>query len=438
VVLTLLAAAKDRRLVVCVGAGVSIAEDACLPSGAKLGQLLDARLQGRLEGYVSPDDVCDLIAVADNAVQLAGGLESLQPEILELADFKRATPNYGHQVLGLLLAEGALTALSWNWDSCIERSVSGELLDVARTKEDMENLPNTQLAKVHGCATMPPTLLITSEQLTKPPVWTDQMFAERIRGSVMVFIGIGDVADYAQRRLQQLLDEFSPPDVRVVSRSIRTSWTESRWATVLPELPEEKRIEEDADVFLDALARAWARELLEHLHTDCAAMSDELKAGVERVIDAVGQLSSVRLLRWCRASVDRPSPGESAVRAQNTGDVMLAAGVLAATSDAPVHTPRPACCSIGDNSLELLVMRDRANASDVKREARRRAEELASSNQVPGGTVRFLVGGTVVGGLDSDTDDVLAGPEDPTDIVVGPHASRITYLKASAVLEQAA
>jgi SIR2-like domain len=440
VALTLLAAAKNRRLVVCLGAGVSIAEDAGLPSGAQLGERLDARLLGRLEGYVSPDDARDLIAVADNAVQPAGGLEALQTEILELADFKKATPNYGHQVLGLLLAEGALTALSWNWDNCIERSLSGELLEVARTNEDMRNLPHPHLAKVHGCATMPPTLLITSEQLMTPPVWTDQMFAERIRGSVMVFIGVGDVADYAHRRIQQLLDEFSPPDVRVVSRSIKTAWAESRWATVLPELPDDKRIEADADVFLDALARAWARELVERLRADSAGMSVELKTGVERLIEAVCQLSSVDLLRWCRACVDRPSTGDSAIRAQNTGDVMLAAGVLASTSDAPIRIPRAASCSIGDDPLELLVLYDRANAPDVQREARRRAQDLASRNQVSGGAVRFLVGGTVVGGLgrDAEIGDVLAGIDDPTDIVDGPHASRISYLRASAVLEQAA
>ena len=441
VVLALLAAAKDRKLVLCVGAGLSLAADACLPSGARLGELLDERLHGRLDGYESPEDPRNLIAVADAAAQLVDGLEALQAEVLELADFKTATPNYGHQALALLLAEGALTALSWNWDSCIERSLpAGELLEVARTKDDAKNLAEPQLAKVHGCATMRPTLLITSEQLDKPPVWTEQTFAERIRGSVMVFVGIGDVADYAKRRIKDLLDEFSPPDVRVVSPSIKQKWDESVWAELLPALPEARRIEEDADSFLDDLARAWARELTDRVQADRANVKAEVRAGVDRVLDAIGRLTAVDLIRWCRASIIRPEMGTSAVRAPNTGDVLLAAGVLAAGADGSVDVPRPACCSIGDEVVELLTLRDRASASDVQREARRRAEELSSREHLPEGTVRFLIGGTVLGALSEfgEPADVLAGRIDPEDVVDGPQGVPITYLKASTVLEEAA
>src|SRR4051794_10105700 len=204
--------------------------------------MLDERLDGRLDGYVRPDDVRNLIAVADAAVVPASGLEALQVEVLQLARFTNAVPNYGHQAIALLLVEGALTALSWNWDTCIERAAGGELQQVARTQADMEELGNTRLAKVHGCATMRRTLLITSEQLTNPPVWADHAFQERIRGSAVVFIGIGDVADYAQRRLRQLLEELAPLDVRVVSPSIGEGWDSSMWSELLPELEEERRV----------------------------------------------------------------------------------------------------------------------------------------------------------------------------------------------------
>lgn len=440
-VLAVLAAAKDGKLVLCVGAGLSVAADACLPTGARLGELLDERLNGRLAGYESPQDPKNLIAVADAAADLVDGLAALQAEVLELADFKTASPNYGHQALALLLAEGALTALSWNWDTCIERSIpAGELLEVARTNDDADNLAQPQLAKVHGCATMRPTLLITSEQLDKAPVWTEQAFAERIRGSAMVFVGIGDVADYAKRRIKDLLDEFSPPDVRVVSQSIKRSWLESVWAELLPSLPEARRIEEDADSFLDDLARAWARELTDRDRADSAGVRAGVRAGVNRVLDAVGELTAVDLIQWCRASIIRPEMGASAVRATNTGDVVLAAGVLAAHADRSVNVPRPACCAIGDELIELLVLRDRASAADVQREARRRAEELSSKEYLPEGRVRFLIGGTVVGALSEsgETPDVLAGPIDPEDVVDGPQGVPISYLKASAVLEEAA
>lgn len=441
VALELLALAKAGRLVVCVGAGLSMAQDARLPSGTRLGELLDQRLQGRLRGYQSPANPGDLIAVADNAVALVNGVRALQAEVLELAYFTTATPNYGHQALALLLAEGALTALSWNWDTCIERSLGrGEDLTVARTAEDIDNMVQPHLAKVHGCATNPHTMLITSEELDKPPVWTEKTFASRIYGSVMLFIGIGDVADYARRRIEQVLAEFTPPDVRVVTPNIMNGWEASKWAEIMPTLAPEKRIEAYADNFLDELARAWVRDLGERLRIDVAGRSDEIQVGASRVIDAIEEMNSVLLLRWCRASIDHPKTGESSVHAPHTGDALLAMAVLASESTAEIRAPRPACCVIGDEVFELFVLKDRANAEDIKREARRRAAELASRDNVRDGTVRFLLAGTVVGSLDSDTDsfDVLAGAPDCADIVDGPHSSNVSYLQASAVLARAA
>jgi len=440
-VLTLLDAARRGNLVLCIGAGVSMADDARLPSGVRLGELLHERLDGRLDGYVRPEDVQDLIAVADAAVAPAGGLEALQVEVLELAPFNTAVPNYGHQAIALLLVEGALTALSWNWDTCIERAGRGELQEVARTQADMEGFGDVRLAKIHGCAIMRRTLLITSEQLTSPPVWAEHAFAERIRGSAMVFIGIGDVADYAQRRLRQLLEELAPLDVRVVSPSIRDGWDASMWSELLPELEEDRRVAQTADVFLDALARAWARELLERVGADASELSDDIQAGVRRVIDALGQLGSVDAIRWCRNATIQPVSGESAVRAENTGDVVIAAGVLVARAEADVTTPRPACCAIGDNVYELLVPRERMFAPDVRREARRRAQQLASDGLGSEGETTFLVGGTVIGQLDEPADtppDVLAGTPDATNLIDGPSAVELRYIRASTLLENAA
>jgi hypothetical protein len=416
-----------------------VADDTRLPTGARLGELLNERLDGRLDGYVAPDNVQDLIAVADAAVVPMGGLEALQGEVLELADFKGAPPNYGHQALALLLAEGAATALSWNWDTCIERATpAGEMLEVASTRDEMVNLDRPQLAKVHGCATMRRTLLITSGQLADAPIWTDQAFAERIRGSEIVFIGIGDVADYAQRRIRELMAEFSPPDVRIVSTRIRSEWAGSVWASVLPSLAVERRIQTDADTFLDGLARAWARELLDGVKGRAGQLRDEVENGVAAVVDALGQLSSVDVIRWCRASVMGSIAGVSAVRAPATGDAVLAAGVLASRSDGLVTAPRPACCEVDGKRIEVLTMRDRMVASDVQREARRRAQQLRSSRDVNEAELHFLVGGTVLGRLEQEALDLIAGEADPLDVIDGPFAARITYLSAPELLQDAA
>jgi len=166
----LAAKAREGKLVVCAGAGLSVAPDAGLPSGQRLGQLLNDRLTARLEGYAAPADPSDLLAVADAAIEAFGGLLPLQHEVLTLADFERATPNLAHQALALLLAEGAVSAvLLWNWDTCVERSApEGERVEVALTREDMQQLKTPSIAKIHGCATRVETLLITSEQLVGP------------------------------------------------------------------------------------------------------------------------------------------------------------------------------------------------------------------------------------------------------------------------------
>lgn len=443
VVLTLAAAAKEGRLVICAGAGLSVAADASLPSGAALSEMLHERLRQRLAGYQAPENVRDLIAVADAAVLAAGGgLEALQYEVLELADFETATPNHGHQVLGLLLAEGAVTALSWNWDDCIERAAPpGEQLRVARTHLDMASLRSAQLAKVHGCATMPPTLLITSAQLAGPPPWADQAFADRLRDSMMVFVGIGDVADYARRRIAELIAQVRPPDVRVVSPSIREAWADSVWSTVLENLDEDRRVASTADEFLDQLARAWTGEVLQQLRVDACNARDDVQPGIERIAEALGDLSAVEVIRWCRRAVMRPRTGESAVLAQATGDALVAAGVLASRSEGRVRAGRPACCDIGDETVDVLVVRQRTPAADVQREAARRAEQMASNGQLVGDEVTFLVGGSVMGRLDESAEaaaDVLSAGDDPQDVIDGPRALRPRYLRADILLQEAA
>ena len=128
-----------------------MAADANLPSGSDLAELLSDRLEGRLAGYVPPDDTRDLIAVADKAAALGDGLAALQSEVLQLADFDSAEPNYGHRALAALLAEGALRLLTWNWDDCIERAVPpGERLQAAYTQEDVTSILPPSVLKVHG------------------------------------------------------------------------------------------------------------------------------------------------------------------------------------------------------------------------------------------------------------------------------------------------
>jgi hypothetical protein len=275
VINTIFEAARHGRLVVCAGAGLSRGMPTDLPNGADLGKRLDSRLKSLVRGYVSPSNPENLIAVADAGAGLEGGKTALRIEVLRLANFLAAEPNYGHRAVAELLCEGCIQLLLlWNWDDCIERvDVTPERLQVARSHRDLEDLEQPSIAKVHGCATRRSTLLITSEDLTEPPYWTDNAFRERLRGTTSVFIGVGDIADYAQRRLEQLSKELAqgaegnghPLDIWIVSPTIRANWEASEWAKLVPDLPAERRVEMTADEFLDQLARRWVREAIDDL-----------------------------------------------------------------------------------------------------------------------------------------------------------------------------
>lgn len=443
-VLTLAKLARDGKLVICAGAGLSVAEDAALPGGRRLGELLDARLTARMAGYASPADVGNLIAVADAAEGPVGSADALQDVVLELARFLSAKPNYGHQALALLLAEGAVTTLSWNWDTCIERAApTEERIEVVRTEADMTYLDRAQLTKIHGCASMRRSLLVTSEHLTRLPPWADAAFALRLKTSTMVFVGIGDVADYAKRRLTELFDSVSPPDISVVSTSIRSDWEESVWSEVVPNLDEDRRVEQSADAFLDELARAWAGELTSRGETRKAALLPSVQSGVDSVLQAFGELGSVAALRWCRRLAMTPKMGESVVLSPATQDAVIATGVLASKSQDAVRVVRPACCAVGDREVDILVAEENATAQEIEREALRRAETLKSNNQIEAeDSPEFMVVGTVLGPLDSSDEssprDVAGDKQDALDIIDGPRVVRPRYLDATPLLREAA
>jgi hypothetical protein len=437
--LTLSAKARGGDLVLCIGAGISMSQDAALPSGRKLGELLDGRLDGFLDGYLAPGSRADLIAVADAAVVPIGGEAAVQDVVVDLADFETAIPNHGHQVLALLLAEGALIVLSWNWDTCIERAApAGEYLRVASTPETMALLDKPQLAKVHGCASMRRTLLITSRQLAADtPVWSQEALTSSLRDSVMVFLGIGDVADYAKQRIKDLVNEALTPDVTLVGRSIRDKWEESVWSNLLPDLHGTERvIQRESDEFLDELARAWTIELLQRVSADATSSKEDVQAGVTRVTDALGGLTSVEAIRWCRRTFYGLKSGESAVTRQDMGNMLFVLGVLAAQRGADVRTPRPACCVLDKEEVEVLIFIPRTWPAEIDREARRRAEALVSDDHYLGEEVVFVVGGTGVMGDVSEMPqvawDILRDkPADSENIIDGQTAVRPRFIAES-------
>ncbi len=103
--LLLCQAALQGRLTLCVGAGVSVASG--LPSGSVTAQRVHAGLVGLLA--LPACDPAELKSVADAAEQI-DALPTLQRRIVDdYPELTSAEPNFSHEALSTLGAEGAAT-----------------------------------------------------------------------------------------------------------------------------------------------------------------------------------------------------------------------------------------------------------------------------------------------------------------------------------------
>jgi hypothetical protein len=374
-IVVMAADAREGRLAICAGAGISIS--AGLPSGKELARRLDERFQ-RVAGY-SCADPDNLLAVADAAAGLPDGLAAVQRVALELDPYSEANPQLAHRLLALLLAENAVRLLLTNWDDCVERSWREfEHIQAARNEFEAENLRGQFVLKIHGCCTQAPTLLITSAQLREAPLWTKAYFYAELVRSTMVFVGIGDVASYAQTRITELAGLLEPTRIRVVSRNIVKKWEGSEWQKLIPELAEAGRIERTADDFLDELAREWVMSLISDVRT---APTQGESPWLQAVADAFVSFTAVQALVWLRRSAVGWKVGQSLVRAPAAASTLEAIGLLGrgteAADAANIQFVPASAVLIGDERLDVMICPERQTPSDIENAASNRAQQVA-------------------------------------------------------------
>jgi hypothetical protein len=442
---TIFDAAVRGQLVICGGAGLSRGLPSDLPIGADLGRRLDLRMTTTISGYTSPPDPSDLVAVADAAAALVGGEEALRSEVLRLADFLTAPPNYGHSVIAELLCEGAIDCtLLWNWDDCIERvPVFPERLQAAHSLDDIRNLEQPSIAKIHGCATRRSTLLVTTSDLNAPPVWTDDTFAERIRRKTVVFVGVGDIADYARRRLGELHERFPDLDVWVVSPGIVSDWEQSQWAELFPKLPDSHKIAMTADAFLDELGRRWIRSLIDAVTetTSGGVVRQEVVYQLDRLVQALGHLGGPAFIRWFRRASLSARVGSSILSWTEAIQLLIGLAVLAAESGAEkIQSRSQAGLMLGETRVEALVAQGVQGAESIRAAARRRAEELAGQGTI-GSAATFVVSGSIIGDLNPSTDldlEMASITPQSDDIFDASESVRLHFVSASDAVARAA
>ena len=285
------------------------------------------------------------------------------------------------------------------------------------------------LLKVHGCATRPATVRVTTEELTAPQVWVRDEVNVRLAGSHTVFVGIGDVPPYVRTRIEEANAAVGTGGaVFVVAPEIDDDWDDSPWAEVIPDLPTDRRIAATADQFLDDLASAYIRRTLRQTVEDLDGAPQAADA-FNKSRDAFEARTSLDALRWLRRCAFPGAVGASVTREQAFSRVLIALGRLAGAETVDL-LPRGQARA-GEVVYEVLAATGNVTASKIRREAQTRLEEYRSVGRPTADLPTFLVAGAV-GQLDHGPElppDVLDA-SDGDDLIVGPLAVEPTLVRA--------
>ena len=362
-------AARAKRLTIVVGAGVSYARPTALPDGKDLAKRLHESLTRLVTGYeCDPANAENLPAVAQAGEDVLGGRRAVQALVPTLADFETAAPTIAHSVFSMLAAEGAISLITTNWDSCLERG-SDPPLPAFYKLDDVDDSISPHVFKIHGTANIPTSLILSEEQLGDPFIEAGDYVASHLMSSTVVFVGIGDIAPYVQEPLEMLTHYINSGHVYVVSPSIFSNWEHSNWSKVLPELGDEFKIGEDADTFAQNLAHGWLMRLIEAVTI--------LLDGDRQAIAALGSLcegcTCSHFLTWIRSvrvawPLGVPVVMSEAAKLVLVAICKIAAGKAVESGTVPLlSTSRNSAIVIDDQEIHVAVFHEPKRSEDIQR-----------------------------------------------------------------------
>lgn len=362
---------------VYLGAGVSLAQPTGLPTGPALATAIHARLKVAFH-VLDAVNPTDLVAVADAVASLPGGEEALRQTAAQSADFKTAKPAYAHRTIAHLMLEGAIDVLTTNWDNCIERGAGDEQLPTVTDERDLIRVTPPWVLKVHGCASQPDSLLLTSDHLKNPPRWVKDETHARLGSATVIFVGIGDVAGYVKQRIVEAISEVgSVENIRIVAPDIVDKWETSQWSGVAPGLRDEYRIPATADLFMEQLAAAYVIVQLGG-HSLGLASDEVIAADFEAGKASLLEADALMVLEWARRVDIQPRPGHSVLKTSEIATVLIALGHLVGTSARLKHNQ---VFETDEGPIEVLVSTRTVPARRLTQEAENRLQDHASREE---------------------------------------------------------
>jgi hypothetical protein len=273
------------------------------------------------------DALRTLEELADEA-ERGGVFDAFQELAVAGANFCDAPPNFGHRVLAVLLREGASAVFTVNWDRCIEHGSAavGFHVDVTITEADRAHrFGSARYHKVHGCASQPSSLLISTAQLDEPPDWVRHEIGAALGASTLVFVGLGTVGGYVQRRVAQVMNAIGhAAPIWVADPDPSETWQE-----LLVRAGEGHILEIDSNSFFDHLLRAFVREMLAHLvvaarEMDALGWDPPIEPVVERFEEALHVTGALETVDWLRKGAGGVAGGTPFVHSRECRDGLLA------------------------------------------------------------------------------------------------------------------
>jgi hypothetical protein len=359
----------------------------------------------------------------------------LQTTALDQADFLGAVPAYAHRAIAELTRESELVLLSLNWDSCVERSSDGVVprIEAISDIQALQAQQGPSILKIHGCATRPASVLLTSAQLAAPGFWVNQAVGGQLAANTIVFIGMGDVPDYVRPQVKEVVDAVGNAErIFIVSPGIVANWATSAWAELLPNLPIANRLDTTADAFADRLLRAYVNLALAAMRVSASAISADLRTRLEALFGWILEADAVQIARWLRRRSAMWSRGIPYLTSPPVAQSILA---LALQGIVPVEAfdEDADLVRLGPRAILCITTNGRA-ASQVAIEAERRVELLRNQGRATG-VVEILSAGHI-GPLPSTrlVGDVVGG-SGASSIVEVQRSDGIVYLSAAQLLE---
>ena len=392
-----------------------------LPSSQELVADLLPRVEralGIAAALAEEDALATLETLADEA-ERRGDLDAFRELALAGADFCGSPPNFSHRVMAVLLREGASTVFAANWDRCLENgsAAMGFHIDPTVTEADRAaRFANARYHKVHGCASQPGSLLVSTSQLEEPPDWVQHEVGAALGRCTLVFVGLGTVGGYVQRRVAQILQVIGDVAPIWVADPVPSD----TWQELLDRAGEGHILEIDSNTFFDHLIRAFVREMIADFvvaarDMDAVGWDTPLEAVAERFEHALHVAGALEAIDWLRAGAGGVPSGTPLIHSRECRDGLLALAAIAGEAELDFRRSGGLVLRAGSAYVELAIWPE-ARADDVVARERDRTLErhdrgcydnpawpiyhvcVGQRGAMPGANLQFDIGGAPLPG----------------------------------------